>query len=520
MEKKTFSRFKKLVKPYWKMIMIVAFFSIIIDAAELIKPYIIEQVIDNFLKAKTYVYNNISITVMATIYISLVMGGNIIDYISRCISYNLGEKVLFDLREKLFYFIENSNFKYHDKTPSGTLYVRVTSDTDDVYTLFTEVLTTLPKNIIIIIGLLVTMFYISSKLSIINVFMIILLVITAVVITKAMNKIFDKNKVARTKLNVFLAESIYGAKLIKIFNRQNEKQKECENRTKEHHDSGNGLGFLFGILPGLIEFIENLAISAVVFFCVYKLFGIDIEVGVIYLFVSYLKKIINPIDSIIENMEIVTDAFSSLDKIYDILEKTEYLEDFSSGVELSNVRGKIEFKNVWFAYENEDWVLKDVSFVIEPGQSAALVGKTGSGKTTITALIGRFYEIQKGEILIDGINIKDINLKSLRSNIGTILQDPFIFARSIKDNIKLYSEISDEKIKEAIDLSSANEFVNSLPNGIDEIARERRKFIFCRSKAITSICQNICKGPINIYFRWSNRQYRYHNRRANTKISR
>ena len=495
MKTKTLKRFKEMIKPYWKIIILVTILSVIIDLAELVKPIIIQQVIDNFLEAKIYVYNNISITFIAIIYIAIVLGGNIIDYINRCISFNLGEKVLNNLRSKLFDFMEKANLSFHDKTPSGTLYVRLTADTEDIYNLFTEVITTLPKDLIIIIGLIGTMAYISVKLSIINIFMIFILIIVSLIITKAMNKIYGKMKASRTRLNTFLAESIYGIKLIKIFNRQKLKQKECEEKSQDTIDSCKNLGYLFGILPGTIDLIENLAISAVVVFCVYHFLGVNLEVGIIYLFISYLRKIINPIDRIIENMEIVTDAFSSIDKIYDILEKKEYIEDFDSGISLKEVKGKIEFKNVWFAYEKDNWILKDVSFVIQPGQSAALVGKTGSGKTTITAHISRFYEIQKGEILLDGVNIKDINLKSLRSNIGTILQDPFIFARSIKDNVKLYSDISEEEVKEAVELASANDFINSMPNGLNEIAKERGNSYSAGQKQLIAFARIFAKNP-------------------------
>ena len=484
-----------MLKPYWKTVVIVTLISIVIDAVELVKPYIIQQVIDNFLRAKSFVVGNISLSFIACVYIFLVIFGNAIDYLNRCISFNLGEKVLYDLRTKLFWFIEKANLSFHDKTPSGKLYVRVTSDTEDIYSLFAEVITTFPKDIIIIIGLISAMIYISVKLSIVNFLMIFLLLVTTIIITKEMNKIFDLSKKARTKLNTFLAESIYGVKLIKIFNRQEVKQVECEDKTQEYIDSNKNLGFLFGILPGIIDFIENLAISGVVVFCVYKFMGIEIEVGVIYLFISYLKNIINPIDRIIENMEVVTDAFSSIDKIYDVLDRQDFIEDFDSGIKLKNVKGKIEFKNVWFAYEKDNWILKDVSFTINPGESVALVGKTGSGKTTITGLIGRFYEIQKGEILLDGINIKDINLKSLRSNIGTILQDPFIFARSIKDNISLYSDATNEDIENAVELSSANHFIKTLPNGLDEVANERGNSYSAGQKQLLAFARIFAKNP-------------------------
>lgn len=495
MKNKTLKRFKKMLIPHWKTIILITVLAIIIDCAELIKPFIIQQVLDNYLKEKTYVYANISLTMIAVIYILTVVLGNTIDYINRCISFNLGERVLYNLRSKLFNFIERTNLSFHDKTPAGKLYVRITSDTEDVYSLFTEVITTLPKDILIIAGLIGTMAYISIKLSIINIFMVLLLIIVSVIITNAMNKIFDKTKIERTKLNTFLAESIYGIKLIKIFNRQKIKQKECEDRTKEFNKTCKNLAYLFGILPGTIDFIENLGISAVVVFCTYHICGIYLEVGIIYLFISYLRKIINPIDRIIENMEIVTDAISSINKIYEILEKTEYIEDYDSGIKLNKIKGKIEFKNVWFAYDEENWILKDVSFVINPGESAALVGKTGSGKTTITSLISRLYEIQKGEILLDGINIKDINLKSLRSNIGVILQDPFIFARTIKENVKLYSDIDEKNIEKVIKLASAEDFINSMPNGLEEIAKERGNSYSEGQKQLIAFARIFAKNP-------------------------
>ena len=304
MKNKTLNRFNKMVKPYWKTIIIVTILAIIIDLAELIKPYIIQQVIDNFLKNKTYIYNEISITTMALIYTFLVLGGNTIDYINRCISFNLGEKVIYDLRMKLFNFMERANLSFHDKTSSGKLYVRITSDTEDIYGLFTEVITTFPKDIVLIIGLIGIMMYISIKLSFVNFAMIFLLLVTTIIITKQMEKIFDKGKITRTKVNTFLAESIYGVKLIKIFNRQEEKQKECEENTKENVHATRNLAYLFGLLPGIIDFIENLAISVIIVLCVSKVTGVTLEVGVIYLFISYLKKIINPIDRIIENLEI------------------------------------------------------------------------------------------------------------------------------------------------------------------------------------------------------------------------
>ena len=495
MKQKTIERFKKMVKPYKKTILIVTLMALFIDICELVKPYLLEQVMDKYLPVKLYIYNNISITTIAVIYILIVIIGNIVDYINRITTNNMGEKVMYNLRNQLYKYIEKSNVTFHDKTPSGKLYVRVTSDTEDVYALFSEVITTFPKDIIIILGLLTMMIYMSIQLSAINILIIPLLLVVTITISKILKKIFNRSKEYRTVLNTFLAESIYGIKLIKIFNRQKEKQEECEENTKNYRNSSKNIGVLYGLLPGLIDLIENIGISLIVLFCANKWLGVNLEVGVIYLFITYLRKIFEPIDRIIENVEIVQDATSSIDKIYEILEHEEYLEDYDSGIELKDVKGKIEFKNVWFAYEDENWILKDVSFTINPGESIALVGKTGSGKTTITNLINRFYKIQKGEILLDGVNINDINLKSLRKNIGTILQDPFIFAKSLKDNIKLYSDVSDERINEAVKLASATDFINSQNNGINEISAERGNSYSAGQKQLIAFARIFAQNP-------------------------
>lgn len=241
--------------------------------------------------------------------------------------------------------------------------------------------------------------------------------------------------------------------------------------------------------------LENLGISIIIWATINYLMGTSIDVGLIYVFVTYIKDIFSPINRLVENFETIQEALVSIDKIYDILEHKEYLENFEDGLMLEKVEGKIEFKNVWFAYEGENWVLKNISFTIEPGQSIAFVGKTGSGKTTITNLINRFYEIQRGEILLDGINIKEINLRSLREKIGIILQDPFVFARSIKDNIQLNKNFSDEYIMKTVQLASAEEFINSLPNGIDEISQERGSSFSAGQKQLLAFARIFAHNP-------------------------
>ena len=219
------------------------------------------------------------------------------------------------------------------------------------------------------------------------------------------------------------------------------------------------------------------------------------EVGLIYIFITYIKQLFEPITRIVDNVETLQEAIVSINKVYDILDEKERLENFEQGKILDHIKGKIEFKNVWFSYDDKNWILKNISFTVNPGESIAFVGKTGSGKTTITNLLNRFYEIQKGEILIDGINIKDINLRSLREKVGLILQSPFIFARSISDNIKLNNSISDEEVEEAIDLSSASSFIYSLKDGKNEVANERGNSYSAGQKQLLAFARIFAHNP-------------------------
>ena len=484
-----------MVKPYRKTIVFVTILAIIIDVLALLKPYLVRVLIDDYLKNGISKNEFMSVSMISYIYIALVLLENFLDYFNSTRTNILGESVVYDLRNRMYEYIEKAKIKFHDKVPSGTLFVRIISDIEDVYALFSDVITTFAKDIFIIIGLLGVMIYISYKLAMISFIIIPLIIISSLIITNLLNKTYSAVKNVRTKMNIFFSESIYGLKLIKIFNRQREKQRECERITKEFRETIKPMGFLQGLLPAIMTLIENLGIALVIWAVINKWIGQSLDVGIIYMFITYLKNLFDPINRIIENVEIVEEAVTSIDKVYEILDNEEMLEDFESGKRIDRIKGKIEFKNVWFAYEDENWILKDVSFTIEPGQSVALVGKTGSGKTTITNLINKFYTIQKGEILIDGVNINDINLADLRRNIGTILQDPFIYAKSIKDNIKLFNDISDERVEDSIKLASATNFVNNQEYGVNEIARERGNSFSAGEKQLLAFARIFALNP-------------------------
>ncbi len=496
MNSRILKRLYLIAKPYKRDILLVVIISFVINILEIINPYLIRVVIDEYLSNNVYQIGKITITMIGIAYIANVAIKCLLDLFSRCKTNLVGENIVFDLRQKLFEFIQHANVKFHDNTSSGKIFVRITNDAEDISNLFKDVITTFIKDVVLIIALIAIMLVFNVKLCLLTFTIVPVIVIFSCYISSKLNKLYNYSKSIRTRLNTFLAEAIYGIKLIKVFNRQKEKLRECEKMSIEYFNSRKKTGIFEGLLPAGIYIIQNIGISIVVVACSSKFWGISLNVGEVYVFLTYVQMLFDPITRIIENIEVVQDAFVSMNKINEILSQEECVENFEQGRNVEKIDGKIEFKNVWFSYDKENYVLKDVSFVINPKESVALVGKTGSGKTTITNLINRFYEIDKGEILIDGINIKDISLSSLRSKIGTILQDPFIFAGSISNNIRLNDKnITDDRIDYALNKAHLAEIVENLPNKKEYVARERGSEFSVGQKQLIAFARIFAHNP-------------------------
>lgn len=363
---KTIKQMIEMVKPYLKIIAIITFISLIVNIGEMVKPYLIKVAIDDYLSRGIWEKAGITIGMIGTIYLAIVIIGSILNFIADTTTNMMGENVVYDLRNKLYKFIQFANISFHDKTSAGKLFVRTTNDVEDISTFFKEVVTEYLKDIILIVVILGMMFYMSVQMSLISLIIVPFIIASSTIITILLKRIYEKSKVIRTNVNTFLAESIYGVKLIKIFNRQKEKQAECERLNEQFRDSRLMAGILEGLLPAIMIILENLGISIIVWASMEHWLGIHLEVGVIYMFVTYIKKIFEPINNIIENVEVVQEAMVSVNRIYEILEQTEHLEDLEKGKKIDRLEGKIEFKHVWFSYDNENWILKDVSFTIEP----------------------------------------------------------------------------------------------------------------------------------------------------------
>lgn len=374
MKNKTLNRMYKMMKPQAKAIAIISILSIIINIGEVVKPYLIKVVIDTYLSAGLWQKGIMTIGTIGFLYIMIVLIGNILDFIVSTTTSMVGENVIYSMRNKLYKYIQYANIPFHDRTPSGTLFVRITSDVEDITTFFKDVVTTFIKDIIMIIALATMMLSLNYKLALMCFSLIPLVILTSVIITKISKNVREYSKKMKTKLNIFLSESIYGVKLIKIFNRQYEKENQCAEMCNNFYKSRIPTAFTEGFLIAFMVIFENLGVSLIVWACTKHFFSINLDVGTIYIFITYLKQIFEPIQRLVENFETIQEATVSINKIYDILDKKEYLEDLEKGIELEEIKGKIEFKNVWFAYEGENWILKDISFTIEPRTKHCISG--------------------------------------------------------------------------------------------------------------------------------------------------
>ncbi len=350
MKNKTLQRMYKMLKPQTKSIAMISILAVLINIGEVVKPYLIKIVIDDYLSVNLYQQGIMTIGKIGAIYIGIVIIGNVLDFIVTTATSMMGENVIYSIRNKLYTYTQYANIPFHDKTPAGTLFVRITSDVEDITTLFKEVITKFIKDILMVIAFIVMMLSLNYKLALLSFLVIPLVIVTSFIITKISNKLQEYSKMVKTKLNIFLAESIYGVKLIKIFNRQYEKQKECKKLCEDFWKSRIPTGITEALLVAILKILEDLGVTIIVWASIYYLIGTNIDVGLIYVFVTYIKQIFSPINRLVEN--------------------------FEDGIILEKIEGKIEFKNVWFAYEGENWILKNISFTIEPGQSIALVGKT------------------------------------------------------------------------------------------------------------------------------------------------
>ena len=485
-------------RPYIAQFILVFIIMIISIAYDILSPVLIGNIQD-MIKVD-FVLKKLLLMVGA--YAGVLVISMISMYLQTMILQKVGQKILSDLREDVFSHIESLSHEQLNNIPVGKLVTRVTNDTNSISMMFTNVLVTLVKNVMVIVGVLASMLFVNYAMTLIVLCFVPFVVLFTYIFQKFSRKAHRAVTDSRTDLNTFLSENLSGIKITQIFNREEEKMAAFKERSRNLQKAKYQRMFVFGIFRPMVYMLHISCVMCLLYFGSRgyientTFLGQAITSGTVVTFYLYATKFFNPIQTLSEHFDVLQSAFASAEKIFTIMDMVPEVVDDPDAIELEEIKGEIEFKDVWFAYKPGEWVLKGVSFHVSPRQTVAFVGSTGSGKTTILSLICRNYDIQKGQILIDGIDIKKIKLSSLRRHFGQMLQDVFLFSGTIRSNILLRKEdVSDEEVMEACRYVNADSFINKLEQGLDDVVRERGNNFSAGQRQLLSFARTIVHKP-------------------------
>jgi ATP-binding cassette subfamily B protein len=436
------------------------------------------------------------------VYAGILVVSLICTYLQATMLQKTGQKILSSMREDIFTHIEGLSHEQLNNIPVGKLVTRVCNDPNSISYMFTNILVTLAKNAMVVIGVLGAMLVLNYALTLMVLCFVPFVVLFTVIFRWFSRKVHRSVNDATTDINTYLSENLSGIKITQIFNQEDRKMADFVTRSRKLQKAKRARMYVFGIFRPMV-YMLFIASQMCLFYFGAKgyiqgvpFMGQVIESHIIVSFYMYISKFFNPIQTLAEQFDMLQRSFASAEKIFTILDMKHEVVDDPGAIELETIRGEIEFRDVWFAYKPGEWVLKGVSFHVQPGQTVAFVGSTGSGKTTILSLICRNYDIQKGSILIDGIDIRKIKLSSLRRHFGQMLQDVFLFSGTIRSNIVLREEhFTDEQIMQACSYVNADSFVNKLENGLDEPVRERGNNFSAGQRQLLSFARTIIHRP-------------------------
>ena len=484
-------------KPHWKSLLLAFFFMLLSILHSLISPLLvghIQQLVSGEF-ALEYLY------AVVAVYCGVLLVSVICTYLQAMVLQKMGQKILSRIRLDLFTHIESLSHGQLSQIPVGKLVTRVTNDPNAISYLFTNILVTLAKNVLVIIGVLVAMLLLNYTLTLMILCFVPFLLLFTVVFRKFSRTVHRSVTDATTDINTFLSENLSGMKITQIFNQEDNKMAAFKQRSRTLRNAKVGRMAVFGVFRPMVQMLNTSAVLCLLYLGGKgyiqntSLFGQTITASILVSFYMYISKFFNPIQQLAEQFDMLQKSFASAEKIFRVMDMVPEVVDEPDAVELPSIRGEIEFKDVWFAYEPDQWVLKGVSFHIQPGQTVAFVGATGSGKTTILSLICRNYDIQKGQILIDGVDIRKIKKSSLRRHFGQMLQDVFLFAGTIRSNIALGLDTTEEEILKACRYVNADRFIQKLEKGLDEEVRERGNNFSAGQRQLLSFARTVLHKP-------------------------
>ena len=492
-------RLLQYAKPYTGQFILVFFVMLLSIAYDVLSPMLLGKVqglikVENFQLSRLYA--------MVALYAGILIVSMVCTYFQAMILQSVGQKILTQIRLDTFTRIESLSHEQLNQIPVGKLVTRVSNEPNSISYLFTNILVTLLKNTMVIIGVLGAMLVLNYALTLMVLCFVPFLVVFTLIFQRFSREVHRKVNNTRTDVNTYLSENLSGMKITQIFNREDVKMEEFLDKSHRLQRAKYNRMLVFGIFRPMVYMLfvtSNLFLFYIGcrgYIQDTTFLGQTITSEIVVSFYMYISKFFNPIQALAEQFDMLQQSFASAEKIFTILDMEPEVVDAPDAIELEQIRGEIEFKDVWFAYKPGEWVLKGVSFHVEPKQTVAFVGSTGSGKTTILSLICRNYDIQKGQILIDGMDIRKIKIASLRRHFGQMLQDVFLFSGDIRSNILLRMEgVSDEEVWQAARYVNADTFIKRLEHGLDEVVRERGNNFSAGQRQLLSFARTIIHKP-------------------------
>ena len=487
-----FRRLLKYAAPYWWQFVICLLLVLGITVIEIYRPILTGKAIDLFSVSADFS----EIALLSIQYIIVLVLGFLFNFLNTWILQLTGQTIIYNIRQEVFEHVHKLSMRFFDITPVGKIVTRVTNDVEALNEMYTQILVRLIKNIAKIAGLMIVMFALNAKLALLALCLMPLIVVLTIVFKSISKTTYRIVRTKITSLNTYLSEHLSGMKVIQIFAKEKEKDMEFKDRARDLFHASYREMLVFAIFRPLMYILSIVAL------CIILGVGSDIVLegvitaGTLYIFSDYIRSFFEPIQELAEQFSTLQSAMASAEKIFTILDEDPLVKNPEQPVELGKVKGRIQFENVWFAYQGEDWILKDVSFTIEPGQRVAFVGATGAGKSSILNLIGRYYDIQKGRITIDGVDIKEMSTDELRGAIGQVQQDVFMFTGDVKGNIRLKNDtITEEEIKEAARYVNADGFIEQLEHGYDEPVTERGATLSAGQRQLISFARTLAYDP-------------------------
>ena len=480
------------MKPYAHWVIFALLLVLGLTAFDLYRPMLVGDAIDTFGANGDY-----DVIIATAIKYAVVLALSFAFNIAQTwILQKTGQNIILQMRKDLYRHIQSLGSRYFDITPVGKLVTRVTNDVEALNEMYSGILVQLFRNIVKIVGLAGVMLVLDVRLAAISFVLMPLVIGLTVLCQKIARNIYRLYRTRLTDINTFLSEHLSGMKIIQIFGRQERKFEEFHDKNTKLYKAFYREMLMYAVFRPLIYILSILSLMIVLWFGSRNVFDEIISVGTLYIFSNYIRSFFDPIQELAEQFSTLQSSIASAEKIFTVMDEDEFIPEVENPKQPEKITGKIEFDHVWFAYDGENYVLKDVSFVINPGEKVAFVGATGAGKSSILNLIGRYYDIQKGHIYIDGIDIRQLSKKQLRSAIGQMQQDVFIFEGDVAYNIRLNdNDITDEQVKEAAEYVNASHFIEKLPQGYHEPVTERGATFSAGERQLLSFARTLAHNP-------------------------